>query len=162
MKKLFLITLASLLALANLTAQTQYSGELTAATPAEVSDDPVLATELTVINGNTAASVIKLYDTSEASTNIVRAAYSRFISYATNYNVLSTNQQGFVWTNTFAGTFTGPSAVSAVTNERPAVVTRTVPALTTRTYTINVSTLRGLAVVSSQNTNTVEITYTLK
>jgi hypothetical protein len=106
----------------------------------------------------TNASVLRLYDSSNTTTNYVSAAYTNFVSYATNYNTTITNADGVLVTNTFVGTFTGPVTVAAATNTRPIIAIVVAPASGTATRTVNFQTVKGLVVVGS-NPGVLEVDY---
>lgn len=106
----------------------------------------------------TNASVLRLYDSATTTTNYVRAQYTNWVSYATNYNQVFTNQDNVIVTNTFSGIYTGPVVVAAATNTLPAVAIIVAPANGSTTRTINVQTVKGLTVVGS-NPGVLELDY---
>lgn len=153
MKKLILTLLASLaLTGASLAQNTQYSLTAVAAgTAANLSPYPVDIVQLTITASTTNNTTVKFYDSSTTTTNIVRPAYGRLITYSTNYTTTFVDPNGVTITNTFVGQFTTPSAVSAVTNARTALVSFVVPASGQRTFTTSLHTVQGVTVDASAN-----------
>ena len=120
-----LITVLALFASFTVRAATLTSVQaVTAETPLTlVSGAQYLIKAVTFINPNTTnTSTIYFYDSSANSTTVVRAAYSSYTSYATNYSITHTNPAGIVVTNTTAGIYTVATTVAAVTNERPKIL----------------------------------------
>lgn len=117
---------------------------------------------LTVYNSSTNAATIRFYDSNAASgagmTSIVRAAYTSYSTYATNYDVAFTNEYNVIITNTFVGTYTAGTSVSAVTNERPVVAILQVPATTILSQDIKLLPVRGLTALSDQD-GVLTVTY---
>lgn len=115
--------------------------------------------DVLLISTATNSTTVKFYDSSGA-TNYVKAATTSIASYTTNYSVVFTNAGGLLITNTLSGLYTGSTAVSASTNELPAIVG---PALITATGTrtlsdVNVIPLRGLTLYGT-GAGTVEVIY---
>lgn len=111
-------------------------------------------------NAHATNSTIKFYDSATSSTNYVQAAYTAYSSYSTNYSTTFTNTAGIVITNTWTGTYRSSSSVSAVTNERPAVLGPFFiqASATTTVSDLAVSPNLGLTVYSGA-TGTLQITY---
>ena len=110
-------------------------------------------------NSNTTnTATVKLYDWATAATNIVRAAYTSKLSYATNYSVAYTNSAGIVATNTFVGTYIANVINSAVTNEQTRLREYLVPAATLSELTDPPQVARGLTLLSTTD-GTVRIYY---
>lgn len=103
-------------------------------------------------------TTVKFYDSSSTATNIVRAAYTSYSSYSTNFDSVFTNEAGILVTNTFVGRYTYPTSVSAVTNERPKLTTIVVPASGQRTKDTTIINARGLTLLSDYD-GIVEVTY---
>ena len=110
-------------------------------------------------NSNTTnTATVKLYDWATAATNIVRAAYTSKLSYATNYSVVYTNSADIVATNTFVGTYIANVSNSAVTNEQTRLREYLVPASTLAELTEPPQVARGLTLLST-TAGTVRIYY---
>ena len=111
------------------------------------------------VNTSTNLARIKWYDASTTTTNIVRAAYTSYSPYSTNWNSVSTNAYGIVVTNTFSGIYYAATSNTAITNERPRMLEFVVPASTSVTLTdLNLSFSKGLTVVPD-NAGTYALTY---
>ena len=101
------------------------------------------------INATTNNVTLKFWDSSDNTTNIVQAAYTSYSRYATNYSTVITNESGFVYTNTFAGIYTQPTAVTTSTNAKPVIQIMLIPAGLTLNKDVRMITLRGLTAASS-------------
>ena len=155
MKKLLL--LCSLLCVLNIRADEVVSATV-ANTPLNLLATGKVIENITFTATTAAITTLKVYDAATATTNYIQAAYSSYASYSTNFNVVFTNSAGLLVTNTFAGIYTGPTAVSAVTNQRPRLVTIVVPASSIRSKDVQIQTSLGLTVVSDI-AGIVEVTY---
>jgi hypothetical protein len=157
MKKLLSLALGLILAFAGF-ADNYTSAALTGGTASTLlSSGGYAIAQLTFTASTTNATTIKVYDSS-SSTNVVRAAYTNFTTYATNFNSVFTNESGVLITNTFDGTYTGPVANAAVTNERPVLAQFIVVGNGQRTLSFNTPVARGLVAVASAN-GTLEVQY---
>ena len=142
--------LSSLLAGLSLLAQVQVDvTTLTANTAANIIAQGAAVQNLTATATTTNLTTIKFYDSSTTGTNIVQAAYTSTISYATNYSSVFTNESGVLVTNTFDGWYTGPLAVSASTNAKTAVFTLIVNGSSQRIRDVNLQLVRGLTAVAN-------------
>ena len=136
------------------------SATYTAGTPTNLlSGGKYLVKDILFISSSNATTSVKFYD-SAGSTNIVRAAYTNFTSYATNYNVVWTNSSGILVTNTQTGVYRQSVPVSASTNEAPALAGPfLITALGTRTISdVNVIPVNGFTLMSA-GAGIVEIVY---
>lgn len=131
---------------------------LTSATVSNLFSAPRIIQNVTILATTTNNTTVKFYDSSNASTSIVRAAYTSYSSYATNYDVVFTNSAGLLVTNTFDGIYTSSTSNSAVTNERPRVGVITVPASSQLSLDTQWQTIRGLSALPSANC-IVTVTY---
>jgi hypothetical protein len=160
MKKLLITLLAALgIASAALAQNTQYAlTSITAGTAANVSAYPIDVVQLTFTASTTNNTTVKFYDSNTTTTNIVRAAYGRLITYSTNWTATYLDPQGVTITNTFVGQFTTPSSVAAVTNTRPVLASFVVPASSQRIFTVSLHTASGFTADASAN-GILETTY---
>lgn len=102
---------------------------------------------------------LKIYDSSNTTTNYVVAATTTYSTIATNYSTTWTNEAGLILTNTFSGYATVATSVSAATNERPKMLEFTIPKADARAVTRQaLIPLRGVLVLSDQ-AGVLEITY---
>lgn len=153
--------LASLLVLPSLLAQEYVSDTLATDTPVELITTPATLRSLTCTASTAAITVFKFYDNNDPAadhTNVVYAATTTPLQYATNWSVAYTNADGVLLTNTFTGLFKGTTVVAAVTNERPRAITITVPASSQRIVTLTKRLAYGL-VVQSSAAGLVEVEY---
>lgn len=159
MKKLINSILIGLFAAFSAFAQVTISQAITGGTVANLlASGGVIVDSITFTATTATNTTVKLYDSSAATTNVVRAAYTSYASYATNFDTVFTNESGILVTNTFDGRWTYPTAVSAVTNERPKVLNFVVPASGQRTKDTIWSPARGITILTS-NDGIVEVTY---
>jgi hypothetical protein len=139
--------------------QTTISQAITGGTVANLLDEGgVLVDSITFTASTSTNTTVKLYDSSTTSTNYVVAAYSRYASYATNFDSVFTNAEGVLVTNTFSGRWTYPTSVSASTNERPKVLNFVVPGSGQRTKDTLWTPARGITILADQD-GIVEVTY---
>lgn len=160
MKKL-LTFLTSIFLCAVAFAQTYTSTTLVANTPAVLVANRASLLSLTLTASTANATTFKFYDYNSATaarTNIVYAATVTYTTYSTNMAVVITNIDGIVLTNTFSGQVTTPVVVAAVTNERPRILTVTVPASSQRTLTLSRNLRVGL-VSQADFAGIVEVEY---
>lgn len=150
MKKLILSLFVVLTAFAA-SAQSTFSTNLSAGTslclafPAQISS-------ITVSGTSSGATTVTLFDNSAASSTYTNAAYTSAISYATNVTSIITNSAGNLQTNTFAGIYTTTATTAANTNTFPSLAVYSAAASTVSgPFTVNLSTVRGLAVTASTN-----------
>lgn len=122
-----LLTSLFLFALPTLAEREYISVSTTANTPVRLLSEPRTLHSLTLIGGSSNTRFV-LYDSGSTSTNYTRVAYTRPVSYTTNYTVVWTNVYGTVITNTFSGVFTTTESVAGGTVERPRLLTVTVQA----------------------------------
>lgn len=156
MKKLFLIFA---LAAALFTAKADSTAVvMTANTASNLLSTPNIVTTLTLTATSTNVTTINFYDSATAGTTFVQAAFTYYTNYATNYDVVWTNGNGIVLTNTFRGTYTAPVAVSASTSAIPKITTQVVLGSGTKTKVITLQLVRGLAAVANQNA-IIEVDY---
>lgn len=151
MKSIYTILFA--LALTVSTAFGQQSMVLTplaANTASNVLTGAKIIDNITVLNATTNAATLKFYDSGTTATNYVQAAYTSYASYATNFNVVFTNQNNVLVTNTFAGIYTAPTSNTLATNTRPAVLTVVIPANTSLNKDVKLQTILGLTAIGDQ------------
>lgn len=123
---------------------------LSAATAANVLSGPFVIDNFVVVNSTTNNATVYFYDSSTTATNYIAAAYTSFVSYATNYSVVWTNSADVLVTNTFAGTYTGPVANALATNTLPNVQILIVPAGATLNKDVRLQSMRGLTAYATQ------------
>lgn len=159
MKNLFkLLASLTLVAFAAF-GQVTISQAVTGGTVANLlSSGGVVVDSITFTASTTTNTTVKIYDSSTTATNYVAAAYSRWASYATNYDNVWTNESGILVTNSFSGRYTYPTSVSAATNERPKVLNFVVPGSGQRTKDTLWTPARGITILTS-NDGIVEVTY---
>lgn len=156
MKKIIAFLLSALLAFTPALGAEVF--ELTTGgTAYNLRDEGTTVTQIQLISTTTNATVVKLFDTSNTTTNIVRAEYQNYITYATNFTTVFTNESGILVTNEYSGLFTTPETVQAVTNARPAVFTTVVAGNTARTVNVNLRFLRGVTAVASASGTLLEL-----
>lgn len=159
MKNTIKLLLGTLFLLPSLIAQTYVSDTLLTNTPVALITTPAVIKAMTMTATTANATVFKFYDyNSTTSTNVVYAATTAPLSYSTNWSTTFTNTQGIVLTNTFSGLYTTTTVVTAVTNERPRVITITVPASSQRTITLSKRLAYGL-VGQANYAGLVEVEY---
>jgi hypothetical protein len=106
---------------------------------------------VTVGATSTNAVTVSLYDTATTNITYVVPAYTNRVTVATNLVQVVTNSVGIVQTNIYPGVFTSLSAVAAVTNTLPALVTIYVPPNGSVERDVRVYTVNGLTINSSTN-----------
>jgi len=150
MKKLLLSAIIVLAAICA-QAQTTFSTNLSAGTslclafPAQISS-------ITVGGTASGATTVTLFDNSAASSTYTNASYTTTTSYATNITSTITNSAGNLQTNTFSGIFTTTATVAANTNTWPSLAVYSAGASSiSGPYSVNLNTVRGLAVTASTN-----------
>lgn len=118
----FLLSIALVFASLSALGQTAVSVLTTGGTAYNVLAAPATISSISFTSTTTNPAVLYLFDTATTTTNYVQAAYSGVTSYATNMVTTWTNESGVVITNTFVGTFTTPTTVTATTNTLPVAV----------------------------------------
>lgn len=157
MKKiLFTIALAVLPFLAY-SQQLMSVKALPAATATSVLTASAILDNITIINATTNTVTVDFFDSATTSTTMVQAAYTTYASYATNFNVVFTNQNDVLVTNTFSGIYTYPTVVAVATNTRPKM-TVVIPASSTLNKDVKAQVMKGLTAMSS-DTTTLTLTY---
>ena len=131
---------------------------LTAATPANVLSAPELISNISILATTTNNTTVIFYDTTGTSTNYVQAAYTSYVSYATNYDVVFTNSASILVTNTFRGRYTAPVVNTISTNQRPKMITIIVPASAQYSSDVQLHPLKGLTLLAD-HAATVTLTY---
>lgn len=131
-------------------AQTTSHFKMTNDAPRLLLSGAKIVDNVVVLNTNATTAVLRFYDNSTGATSIVRAAYTRYQSIATNFNQIFTNEANVLVTNTFIGVYRAPVAVAAITNERPVLRTIAVPASTTLERALDLQTMLGLVVLSDK------------
>ncbi len=165
----FLLTAAALAVL--LKAPAAHAQNLTtvqavsATTPLTVlTGGKYIVSEIRFINSSASsnAATVKFYDSASNDTNYVVQAATAYSTITTNYSTTFTNSSGIVVTNTFSGTYTLGTAVSASTNERPNLLgpflVPYAPTSPTIIGSIAVAPYAGLTVYSTQ-AGTIQVTY---
>lgn len=151
-KLLFSLITALVIPLAAHAQQSMVLTSLAANTSSNVIAQACIVDNFTVVNTTTNTCTVKFFDSATTSTNYSQAAYTSFIQYATNYNVVFTNEAGVLVTNTFAGIYTQPVSNSADTNAvRPTILTLIIPASSTLNKDVKVQVIKGLTAVPSQS-----------
>ena len=159
MKKLINVMLGLFLTASMAVAQVTISQSITGGTAANLlAAGGVVVDSITFTATTSTNTTVKLYDSSTTSTNYVATAYTRWASYATNFDTVFTNESGILVTNTFSGRWTYPTSVSAATNERPKVMNFVVPGSGQRTKDTIWTPARGITILTS-NDGIVEVTY---
>lgn len=148
MKKLLIALLAVLPLAANADVDIF---DVTNGVPRLLFSAPRVIDNITVHANSGTNTIVRFYDASTAKTNVVRAAYTSYSSYATNFSNVYTNEADLLVTNTFVGVYTAPTAVSAVTNSLPTVYSIAVPASTLVGKDVSIQTLRGLSANADQD-----------
>lgn len=154
MKKFFFALLATL---SVFVAHAQYftlAAVTTGGTPLTLTTNSIIVDNILVQATTSNITTAKFYD-SEGTTNIVTPAYTSYIQYSTNITQVTTNQLGYVYTNTFAGLFTAPMTNSAATNQLGAVAVFVIPASGSVTRDTRIQTVQGLTVLTDQNASVV-------
>lgn len=160
MKKL--LFLSSLLLMTAFSAAAQETTEvfnLTAGTPLNLLAVPAVVSHFSVINSSTNVAILRFYDSATNTTNYVQAPYVSYSSYATNFDVVFTNQTGVLVTNTFKGLYTAPTSNAASTNTRPVIYTLGVPGSGAAEKDVRILPIRGLTALSTQDA-VVSVTHT--
>jgi hypothetical protein len=157
MKKLFFSLLLAL-SVIGAKADAVVIVPLTAGVVSNIVSGSYLVDNITLISTTTNLTTAKFYDAATAITNIVRAAYTSYAGYATNYTVVFTNSATVLVTNTYSGWYTAPTSNAAVTNSRPVVYTIQSPGSSITSKDLLIGTIKGLSVVSDQDAQ-VAVTY---
>lgn len=131
-------------------AQTAVSTLTTGGTAYNILASPATISSITFTSTTTNPAVLYLFDTATTTTNYVQAAYTGVTSYATNWVNIWTNESGVLITNTFVGTWTGPTSVSAVTNTLPTVAAVVAAGNQTTVRNGTITAGVGITAVSSQ------------
>ena len=157
MKKLFIsLTAVLLLSLSG------YADNVMVDIPANTSSNllsvPAITDEITFTATSVTAATVRLYDSATTTTTKVVAAYSSYSTYATNFSSTTTNTDGVLITNTFVGTYTVATAVTATTNTITPIMTVVIPGSSQRVKTAKLQVMRGLTAVSSAAV-TIEVDY---
>ena len=151
MKKLFIALFVSVIASLSARAQTTFSTNLSAGTSLCLAF-PAHISSITVAGTSSGATTVTLFDNSAASSTYTNAAYTSALSYATNMTSIITNSAGNLQTNTFAGVFTTTTTTAANTNTFPSLAVYSAAASSVSgPFTVNLNTVRGLAVTASTN-----------
>lgn len=145
MKKL--LGLLTLLCAFSLRADTTVA-VATAAAATAISTTPLTVTDMTITATTTNITTVKFFD-SASLTTYVQAAHVTYASYATNYDVVWTNENNVLLTNSFSGVYTAPTSVSVATNTIPTLYTVVVPGSGSRTKVIRLQTMKGLVAVAN-------------
>lgn len=119
---------------------------------------PLITDSMTFTATSASTTTVKLYDSATTGTNIVLGAYTRYITYTTNYSTVWTNENSMLVTNTFVGTYTAPVSAAKATSSLPALLTVVIPGSGQRTKTIQLQAVRGLTAVPDQNV-IIEVDY---
>lgn len=131
--------------------QTMVLTSLTANTASNIITGAKIIDNVTILNATTNAATVNFYDSSTTASTYVQAAYTSYATYSTNFNVVFTNQNNVLVTNTFVGVYTAPTANTIATNTRPALLTVIVPAGSTLNKDVKLQTIRGLTAIPDQN-----------
>lgn len=161
MKKLLSFVIGLGVFIPGLLAQSYTSGTFATNTPVALLTTPSVIKGLTLTATTANATTFKFYDYDSATaarTNVVYAATTSPLQYSTNWTTLTTNSDGVIITNTFSGLYVTTTVVSAVTNERPRIITVTVPASSYRTLTLSKRVAYGL-VGQANYAGLVEVEY---
>lgn len=158
----YLITLCAALAISASAAETVVVKAATALAPLSLLSTKGVINYVTVMANGT-NNVLYFYDSSAttgtAMTSIVYQAHTTLTSYATNWTTTTTNNEGYLLTNTWAGTYTSSATTAAATNARPTITTVMVPANATTKATLNRMVANGLTVYPTESC-TIEVSYT--
>lgn len=158
MKKLILSTLSALVLMVLPVFADMEVTTLTGGTPVNLLSTSKIIDNITVLATTTNVTTLKCYDSSTSTTNIVRAAYTSYASYSTNWSTVFTNESGLLVTNSFTGRYTAPTANSAITNERPKVAVLAVPGSAQLNKDVTLLLTRGLTLLSDKDC-VVTVTY---
>jgi hypothetical protein len=150
MKILYTLIATAALALSVHAQQMQVLTSLAANTASNVLSGGFVVDNFNIINATTNAATLKFYDSSTTTTNYVQAAYTSYTTYATNYSTVITNAAGYIYTNTFVGVYTAPTANAGATNTLPLVQVLIVPANSVLNKDVRILVMRGLTVVPDQ------------
>jgi len=153
MKKLLksLIAVGLLCVSMSVNAQTTFSTNLSAGTSLCLAF-PLQISSITVAGTSAGATTVTLFDNSAASSTYTNATYTTTTSYTTNMTSTITNSAGNLQTNTFVGVFTTTASVAANTNTWPSLAVYSAGASSVSgPFTVNLNTVRGLAVTASTN-----------
>lgn len=131
---------------------------LTATAASNILSGAFVIQNITVLNTSTNVNTVSFWDNATNVTNVVRGAYTKYVAYSTNFSQVFTNEANVVITNTYVGLFTGPTAVSAITNAAPTLYVIMCPPSTTVSRDIQIVTTKGLTAVPSADCQ-VAVTY---
>jgi len=149
MNKLKLFILSALLSFGALAQQVAVATLTTGGTAYNVLANPSAISSFTFTSTSTNPAVLYLFDSATTTTNYVQAAYTGTTTYATNWALVWTNESDIVITNTFVGTWTGPTTVSATTNTLPVLAAAVAPGNGQSVRSVNINTTRGITAVAS-------------
>ena len=161
MKKLFAIVAAlALLIVPNVEGATASGNYTSAGTNSLLS---VSGSVYSIVIANTAASAstVAFVDSSDTTLTYTLAAYTNTLTYSTNITNIITTSTGVSQTNISSGIWTERQNNAASTNNRPSIVTLTVPASSTLTYSFGgagYSLRSGICVTNDTNAN-ITVTY---
>ena len=147
MKKLLTLILGLSILVPGLLAQSYVSQLLATNTPVELVTTPATLKLMTLTATTANITTFKFYDNNDATaarTNVAYAATTTPLQYTTNWTSTWTNSDSVVITNSFSGLYVTTTVVAAVTNERPRIITVTVPASGQRTVTLDKRLSYGL------------------
>ena len=150
MKTLKFLILSLALSLGALAQQTAVSVLSTGGTAYNILANAATISSISLTSTTTNAAVLYLFDTATTTTNYVQAAYTGVTSYATNWALTWTNESGVLITNTFVGTWTGPTTVSATTNTLPTVAALVAAGNQTSVRNTTITAGVGITAVASQ------------
>lgn len=113
-----------------------------------------------VANSSAATCTIKFFDAPSTSLTYTNPAYTNYVSYTTNIVTSYVTYSGVTNSLTNSGLYSYSSTVAAATNNYRTIVTLTVPAGETVTYTPTDGTLVSFGLTSTNSTNAaITITY---
>ena len=156
MKKL--LTLLSIIAATLLTQADQIVLTVAGGSTSNIVTGPIIVDTITATAASSNITTLKFYDSPNATITYIQAATYKLARYATNFSTLVTNAQGVVFTNTFRGQATLPTAVTLATNTLPVVQTMVVPGSALRAKEVKFQTMKGLAVNANEDV-VIEIDY---
>lgn len=135
-----LVTMIAVVAFSLLPIHQALAAEATAS-PTTASWNSVIGTnavniqQVTIANSAASALSVSLYDSPNTNKTYVRSAYTNTLSYVTNMVTVITNFSGVLQTNTNSVLYTYNSVAAQATNNYRLLVTLTVPASETITWT---------------------------
>lgn len=151
MKKLFIIAALSLSLLSTIGQQAMTLTSLTANTVSNVVAQACIIDNFTILNSTTNNARVDFFDAATAVTNYTQAAYTKYVTYSTNFNVVFTNTTGVLVTNTFVGLYTAPEAGTSGSIARAKVASLVIPANSTLNKDVKLQTVLGLTAVPDQS-----------